>query len=212
MLHSRKLAILGALAASATTASAANAATLAIPAACLPQNELNIPVSGSGFSPNATVTITGAPVTITAQTDATGSFATTFLSPANNSFSPKPGTLTATDSLNPAVTATAPFQYLRFGSNLPLNGRPGATTTWRFAGFAAGKSIYGHFRFGGKTIRNYRFGKASGPCGILKARARRLPARSRPGTWRLQIDQRMSYSDATRPRVTASFTIRRTFF
>jgi hypothetical protein len=49
-------------------------------------------------------------------------------------------------------------------------------------------------------------------CGTLEATARRLPARSRPGTWKLQIDQRMTYSDATRPRVTASFTIRRTFF
>jgi hypothetical protein len=205
------LAVLGALTFSATAATA-DAATLAVPAACLPQNELDIPVSGTGFSPNSEVAVTGAPVPFTGITDATGGFQTTFLTPANDSFVPRPATLTATDTVNPAVTATASFQVVRFGSNLPLTGRPTATTTWRFAGFTAGKSIYGHFRFGGKTVRNYRFGKASGVCGTLKATARRLPARSRPGTWKLQIDQRMTYSDATRPRVTASFTIRRTFF
>lgn len=211
MLHSRSLAVLGTLTFTAATATAASAATLEMPP-CVPQNELNVPVRGSGFSPNAAVQIAGGPVTVTAQTDATGTFQTTVLSPANNTFNPKQGTLTATDQTNPAVTATAGFQYVRFGSNLPLNGRPGRTTIWKFAGFTAGKSIYGHFRFGGKTIRNYRFGKAQGACGTLTAHARRLPARSRPGQWRLQIDQRKTYSANTSPRVTATFTIRRTFF
>jgi len=209
VLHSRTLVVLSTLVLGATAATA-DAATLQVPGACLPQNEI-LPVAGSGFSPNASVPITGAASQSTGFTDATGSFQTTFLTPATQSFRPQPVTLTATDSVNPAVTATAGFQVVRFGSNFPLTGRPGATTTWRFAGFPGG-TIYGHFRFNGKTIRNYRFGKAQGVCGTLTARARRLPARSRPGTWRLQIDTRKTYSAKTRPRVTTSFTITRRFF
>jgi hypothetical protein len=213
VLHSRTLVILTTLALGAAAATA-DAATLSVPGACLPSNEI-LPVAGAGFSPNSSVNVTGAATSVTGFTDATGSFSTTFLTPNNQTFNPKPVVLTGTDEVNPAVTATAQFQVVRFGSNLPLTGKPGARTTWKFAGFVVNGvpgTVYGHFRFGGKTIRNYRFGKAQGVCGALTARARRLPAKSRPGQWRVQIDMRKSYSAATRPRVTATFTIRRTFF
>ncbi len=207
MLHSHTLAALTTLTLGAAAATA-DAATLQVPGPCLPQNELNVPVSGTGFSPNAQVPITGGPVTVTGFSDATGGFQTTFLTPANNTFNPRTVTLTATDPVNPAVTATAAFQVVRFGSNFPLTGKPGATTLWKFAGFP-GATIYGHYRFHGKTIRNFRFGKATGPCGALTKNARRLPARSRPGTWTLQIDGRKTYSATTLPRVRTSFTITR---
>jgi hypothetical protein len=208
VLQTRTLVVLFTLLLGATAATA-NAATLAVPG-CVPQNEI-VPVAGTGFSPNAAVPITGAASPSTGTTDATGGFQTTFLTPATTSFTPKVGTLTATDPVNPAITASTPFQYVLFGSNLPLTGKPGASTLWRFAGFP-GATIYGHYRFHGKTIRNYRFGKATGACGTLKANARRLPARSRPGTWILQIDGRQTYSSTTRPRVRTSFTITRRFF
>jgi hypothetical protein len=209
VLSSRTFAVLVALAFAAPIA-AADAATLAVTGSCLPSNTI-LPVGGTGWSPNGSVDITGAATTTNGFTDATGTFNTTFLTPNNTTFNPQLVTLTATDELNTAVTATAAFQVVRFGSNLPLTGKPGATTTWKFAGFIGG-TIYGHFRFGGKTIRDYRFGRAQGACGALTSHARRLPAKSRPGEWRVQIDMRKSYSATTRPRVTATFTIRRTFF
>jgi hypothetical protein len=209
VLHPRTLAALSAIAFFAST-TAASAATIQVPGACLPHNSI-LPVAGSGFSPNNGVNIVGGATTSFGATDATGAFNTTFLTPNNTTFTPRLVTLTATDTLDTAIFATTSFQVVHFGSNLPLTGKPGAETTWKFAGFIGG-TIYGHFRFNGKTIRNYRFGKAQGVCGTLTAHARRLPAKSRPGTWHLQIDMRKSYSDSTRPRVTASFTIRRTFF
>ena len=90
-------------------------------------------------------------------------------------------------------------------SNAPVSGRPGETTTWRFAGFpVAGTAIYGHFRFHGRTIRNHRFGVPTGPCGALTVRARRVPIpapRLRSGTWTLQLDQRRHYQPTGRHRV-----------
>ena len=72
---------------------------------------------------------------------------------------------------------------------------PQAKRTWKFSGLFQnpGKPIYGHFRFGGKTRANYRFGKPTGPCGLLSKRAPGIPARSRAGTWTIQIDQNRAY-------------------
>lgn len=211
MLSSRTFALI--LGLGLAVPAAADAASLTVPGTnpggCLPSNTI-LRVDGGAWSPNASVDIAGAATATTGFTDGTGAFSTTFLTPNNQTFTPQQLVLTGTDSANPAVTASLPFQVVRYGSNLPLNGKPSAKTTWRFAGFIGG-TIYGHFRFGGKTIVNHRFGKAQGVCGTLTSRTRRLPARSRPGRWTLQIDMRKSYSDATRPRVKATFTIRRTF-
>lgn len=210
-MHHRFTTVLlttGALVAAGTAS--ASAATLAVPAACLPSNEI-VQMAGSGFSPNATIPITGLPTATNGFSDATGAFQDTFLTPNNQSYTPQAVTLTATDPNDPAITATAAFQVVKFGSNAPLSGRPTAKTTWRFAGFNSGQPIYGHFRYHGKTVRNYRYGTAKGACGTLVARARRLPAKSRRGTWTLQIDNRKSYSSTTRPAFRTSFTIYRTF-
>jgi hypothetical protein len=197
----------GALAAVPATASAA---TLAVPAACLPSNEI-VGIAGSGFSPNETIPITGLATPVNGFSDATGTFSDTFLTPNRQSYTPQQVTLTATDPVNPAVTASVGFQVVKFGSNAPLSGRPSSKTTWRFAGFTGGGTIYGHFRFHGKTMRNYRFGKAQGACGTLVTRARRLPTKVRRGTWTLQVDTRKSYSPNTRPAFKTSFTIVRSF-
>ena len=60
-----------------------------------------------------------------------------------------------------------------FVTNAPLSGRPRQKTTWHFSGFPSGTAIYGHYRSHGRTIKNYRFGKPTGPCGTLTVRARR---------------------------------------
>ena len=52
-------------------------------------------------------------------------------------------------------------------------------TTWRFAGFAAGKPIYAHFLLGGRVRGNHRFGVAQGGCGTLTGPQRRVSVASR---------------------------------
>ena len=47
---------------------------------------------------------------------------------------------------------------------------PRAKRSWNFSGFIQrpGKPIYGHFRNGGRTYANYRFGIPKGRCGTLR--------------------------------------------
>lgn len=206
-----------AAAAAAVTAGAlavpagAQAATLAVQQSCA-VSSLPIIVSGSGFTPNAPVTINGDAFG-SATADATGSFLAQVPAPSVGQIAPKTVTLDATDGLNPANVGTATIPVVRdlFLSNAPLNGKPSSTTTWRFAGFIPGKPIYGHFRYHGKTQRNYRFGTAAGTCGTLVTKARRLPTRSHPGKWTLQLDQHKTYSKALKLKTVISFTITRRF-
>lgn len=190
----------------------ASAATLQAAATCAPGGA-DVPVTGTGFSPNATVNLSGNTGSGSVETDATGAFQTTIPAPTVSDFSTHTLTLSAVDGLNPAVTATTSFGVVKelFATNFPVNGRPSSTVRWQFAGFQPGKPIYGHYRYHGKTVRNYRFGVAKGVCGTLSVRARRLPAKSKPGTWTVQFDQAKSYNRFTKPRRVASFTIIRTF-
>lgn len=209
----RMLLAPAALVAALALPAAASAATLQVPGSCAFGGGV-APVAGAGFSPNAQVTLaSNAGTTTSALTDATGSFQATVAVPSVSDYSTHTFSLTATDSVNPAVTAATSFGVVKepFATNFPINGRPGSVVRWRFAGFQPGQPIYGHYRYKGRTIRNYRFGTATGPCGTLSVMARRLPAKSRPGKWTVQFDQRKTYNRFTKPRRVASFTIFRTF-
>jgi hypothetical protein len=189
--------------ASATAAAAlaapgiAHGATLAAQGACFVQGA-NVPVAGAQWLPGSFISISGGAAG-SAQADGAGNIATQVVAPPVSTIAPKTVTITATDPSNPSLTAAASFPVIRdvLLSNAPISGRPRQKTTWRFVGFpVSGTAIYGHYRFHGRTIKNYRFGKATGPCGVLTVRARRLPiaaSRIHSGTWTLQLDQRRHY-------------------
>jgi hypothetical protein len=146
--------------------------------------------------------------------DPSGNIAATVSAPVVSTVAPRTISISATDGANPANVAGATFPVIRriFNTNAPLNGRPRQKTTWRFSGFPPGTAIYGHYRFHGRTMKNYRFGKPTGPCGTLSVRARRMPmpsSRIRRGTWTLQLDQRRHYRRSGARRV-IRFTIIRT--
>jgi hypothetical protein len=192
---------------------AAHGAALAVQGACFTANAA-VPIAGSGFTPGALVTIAGG-ATANAVADAAGNVSTQVTAPFSPAILPRVVTITATDTANPANTAIARFPAIRepLATNAPLSGRPSRRATWRFAGFAAGAPIYGHYRFGGRTRATHRFGLASGPCGTLTVRARRVPLRAsslRTGRWTLQLDQRRTYSP-TAPRRVVRFRLFRTF-
>jgi hypothetical protein len=117
----------------------------------------------------------------------------------------------ASDRLNPANAATLNLDVVSaaFSSNLPIAGSPGAMTTWRFAGFVPGRSIYAHFILGGRSRGDHRFGVARGACGTLSTRAQRIPGVRGlgPGRWTLKLDQRMAYRAST-PGSSFTFRIR----
>ena len=148
----------------------ADAAALDVGAACT-YSGAPLQLSGSGFSPNATVTLSGA-ASGTATTDATGSFSHPFRAPASPSLTGRTATIHATEGAgagDPAHSAQVKVKVVKdlLATNAPISGSPGGVTVWRFAGFEPGRPIYGHYRFKGRTLRNYRFGLASGPCGTL---------------------------------------------
>jgi hypothetical protein len=183
---------------------AAHAATLGVQGACFVTGG-PVTVTGGSFTPNAPVSIGGGAFGSTVA-DAAGNISAQIAAPFVNTVAPKTIGITATDSAAPGNVGSAQFQVIArpLNTNAPLNGRPRQKTTWRFSGFPAGTAIYGHYRFHGRTMKNYRFGKPTGACGTLVVRARRMPmpsSRIRRGTWTLQLDQRRHYRRSGARRV-----------
>jgi hypothetical protein len=189
---------------------AARAADLTVQGTCFASGQ-PIVVSGTAFTPGAPVTITGGAAG-GAQADAIGAFTAQVTATPIAELGPRPVTITAVDRVNPANTATVQLRIVReaFASNLPLAGLPDDVTTWRFAGFMPDRPVYGHFVLRGRSHGDHRFGLATGACGTLTVRARRIPGVRglRPGRWTLKLDQRMSYREAT-PGSAVTFRIAR---
>ena len=207
----RRPAIAGAVAVSVgalLAPAAAHAAAMTVAGTCFASGQ-RVVVSGTAFTPGGPVAI-GGEVTGTAQANTAGEFTTTVTAPAITELGPRLVTVSALDQANPANTTTMQIKVVRraFGSNLPVAGRPSDKTTWRFAGFAAGRPIYAHFLLGGRVRGDHRFGVARGDCGTLTARAARIPGVQplEPGRWTIRLDQHMTYRVGT-PGSVARFNI-----
>jgi hypothetical protein len=205
------LAATGALAAAPATAQAAP--RIALATTCVVSGQ-PVAVTGSGFGTDSQVALSGGLAgSVTA--DALGGFRMTADAPVNTAFAPKRYSVAAANVADPGVAAPAvAFAVVReklLGNYAQaITGPPHQRTTWRFAGFAAGRPIYGHFRYRRRTYRDQRFGTARGLCGTLRARAQRVPVDVlRSGVWTLQIDQARRFRTATQPRRVIRFRISR---
>lgn len=183
-----------ALAATLAVPAAAQGATLTVGGPCFASGE-SVPLTGTGFTPNAPVTIVGsAGVDGSATADAAGNLVAQ-VTASTRSISPRTVAIEAREGRRTVAQAAFPLVAEPYGVDVDLDGDPRSTVRWRFAGFPTGRPVYGHFRLRGRTLRNFRFGVAEGPCGTLSTRARRLPVRTlRFGTWRLKFDARRTYS------------------
>lgn len=198
---------------------AATAATLGTNLACYVPG-LTMAVQGTGFTPNAGFAL-GGPGTdvLTGNTDASGAFAMLLPVPAEAAIvptgtTPVPLTLKATETPSGLSASTtvkvAPFRFTTDKGRKS----PGAKRTWHFSGFLfrPGKPIFGHFRFGGKTRANYRFGVPKGPCGLLTRRAPTIPAHpASPGLWTIQVDYNRTYKPSEKLALTSTLTVFRVF-
>lgn len=185
-------ALTATLAVLAAAPAAAQGATLAVGGACFASGE-PIPVTGTGFAPKKGVRLTGDANGFVVADDA-GNIAGEVRAFTNEK---TPQSLTITAVQDEVELATAPFSLIRRAFDVDVDGRgkPTSRVRWRFAGFPAGRPVYVHVRFKGRTLRNYRFGVAQGPCGTLTARAPRLPVkRARTGNYQLKFDDRRTYS------------------
>ena len=214
-----------AIAAAASMAADANAATISSTIPCVANlgfgGALTLPLAGTGFTPNGSVTIrtaTKADPTprdlTTIRADAAGNIPTTRVDPPvlHSASTVKQGfTLLALDAANPANSATTTFTQVRFGFDAkPSTGRPTRRVTYTARGYLPGKPVYAHFRFGGVTRRDVRIGVATAPCGIVSRRMRLLPTKTRFGTWTVYMDQVPKYSKSTVLQAKGTLFIRRT--
>jgi len=174
-----------------------------------------IPVFGTGFTPNAVVTLR----TMTAsrpeprflgsgRADAGGNLialtgAAIFRSDRTRD---QRFYLSASDGLNVAGDG---FRQVRLGyDRVPASGSPDRRVKHIARGFTPGQTVWTHFRHRGKTRATRRLGRARGPCGIARRKMRALPVR-RPslGLWKVFVDEREMFSRDSWPQVRQTFEV-----
>ena len=167
-------------------------------------------LTGTGFAPNAAyqVTLDGQPLAGgSGRTDAAGALAGSFVAPgvaaASRIARQHTFRLGVEERANaPETTFTVSRLYASFR---PATGTL-RTLKVRFSvyGFGlegeAAPPVYLHYvRPDGRLERTVRLGTATGPCGFLRTKLRRLFGfAARRGTWRLQLDTRRSYTRGTK--------------
>ena len=210
----RRLLIVPHVAAVMVVAAPAGAATLTADQACYTEKS-KVTLTGAGFGAADPIVLQGDQIFLSGAAGADGGFQATVAAPLTGTIEPgsKTVTVTATDQTTPAAASVdIRVAVFTFGTSLGLTA-VGAKRQWSFSGLfqKPGKPIYGHFRFKGKTYSDYRFGVPKGPCGELKVKAPLIPgARSRPGTWTVQVDFAKHYKATTLPRLTQKTKVFRT--
>ncbi len=213
----RLAAAVGATLALASGALAAQASAAAISAnkACYvnvnPATGETMTITGSGFTPGDTVALSGGTVSDTAIADAAGNVVFTTNAPELRFTGPgaERTRLTATDK-GKGLSVTTVVR----SANLSVATKPGSVknvkqdkVTFSFSGFAPGKHIYG-FYARKKIVAHARFGKASGPCGMLTQKALLYPSGHPPkNQYTVTFESTPKYSRRAFPRVTGKLSI-----
>lgn len=186
----RTSAAVGTLAAALALAvpGAAHAATVTTDKACYKAGEPGT-VSVAGFVSGSTVdaTVEGQPM-VNLLPDGTGAASAPFTPLASPDTGETTEMLTATDALNPAITAQVTYRVTATELTMsPARAKLSAKVVWRLSGFGAGNAYLHVARRNAKgktvTVRTLKLGALTGPCGALTARTAQLPlARPEPGT------------------------------
>jgi hypothetical protein len=199
------------------TPTAASAATLSVDKPCYVDTVAGsvlkaapMLVSGTGYHPGDSVSITSSDgsVNVQATADSSGDLALTTGAPTPVFSRPgaKVQMLSAND-YNPAgtITATTPVQDTELAAaTVPRHAPLAKRVTWYFSGFLPGRLIYGHY-LRRHQVALARFGRSTGVCGLLRVRARFYPgAHQRYRHYGLQLDDSRHYSKHSRPRIITS--------
>ena len=212
----RLLPAVSAAAILATGVSAANAvaATIAVPVSCVVTtvgfSDPVLPIVGSGFTPGSFVTFSTAtkskptPSFLTsAQADGAGNIRTVARRAQFNSSKTNDQSFSLIASQGGSPLAATAFRQVQggFTYNFRSGASPRQKVRYTGRGWVPGKNVYIHFRFGGKTKKTVKIGKAASPCGVVSRRMRALPlATLRVGTYRFYVDQSRKYSKNTSPQ------------
>jgi len=206
-----------ALAAAILAPAAARAATLQTDAACYLEKQ-PMQIAGTGFGALDPITLTGPQIFESGAADAGGGFLISnpgvpapllgTVAPGTKSF-----TITAADGTSGAsASVDVEVATFIFATSSGVKA-PNARRTWSFSGFLQkpGAAIYGHFRHGGKTFADFRFGVPKAPCGTLRLSAPGIPVRrAAAGKWTVQVDFEKTYDTHAVPHVRLSTSVFRT--
>lgn len=210
-------ALCAAAPASAAIAAPASAATVTLDKACYVNkpgsaNGAPMVLTGAGFGANDPVDLSYAGLFDTVTADANGNFTTSAPAPTLATYGPgtKTTTLTATDENASTMTASTSI----LSTNLSVSTSPGTVhnvrkdrVTFHFSGFTPGQQIYG-FYIHRQTIVRTLFGRASGPCGVLRHRALLFPG-GRPAkeVYTVAFESRRHYSRTANPQVKGTLNL-----
>jgi hypothetical protein len=191
-------ASLAAVAASVSAAGAATGPAIAVAPKCVvnakPASGSPLAVAGSGFTPGDSIDLSAGDANQTATANSSGKF-----------------TMTAQDETTGTGSASTSFWVANLAfSTTPSVANPSKIVQFSFSGFKSGKAVYAHYLRGKKVVATQKFGRATGICGLLKAKARLFPLHNPPsGTYKVQIDDSSSYRAKSLPRVVSSLRIER---
>jgi hypothetical protein len=199
----------------------ASAATVSLSSPCYITPTIGlgatIQVSGSGYTPGEAVFAqipapSGLLSFVEATVAADGTFTATLPDVIPPSIKPAPEkeTMQIKGVLSGVILAQVPFELTNLAvETKPAFARPNKKVLFSFAGFAAGKPIYGHFLHKGRVALTHDFGVAEGACGVLNSKSRIFPGRARYSSYTVQFDNSRAYSKSTTQKIETNVSIER---
>jgi hypothetical protein len=219
----RPVLVTAALAALAAPSAAFAAPTLQPLKRCYvaaqPEQREPVLISGSGFTPLATIDIyvdeifqqpppnTATPMATYAG-EVTGSVSAPFIDSGQREFSLR---LTERDTPQNSISATAKVTRLAVEQS-PAKASTHDRVRFRGSGFTSLAPVYAHYVFAGKSRRTVRIGTPTGACGLFSVKRRQFPFKTSPrvGVWTIQFDQEVAYNPKAMIRVPLTVKVRKT--
>lgn len=170
-------------------------------------------LAGIGFTPNGGVTLTRDGQAVASGPVAANGIFTGGITLGSIRQASRIVTYTATDAVNPAITASVGLRRSKTSVRVRLGG-PNPTRSRRITarGFTlGGRTLYAHVvRAGKRRGRTVRVGRLKNACGTVSAR-RRIFRRFRVGVYRVQFDTFRRYSPGRRQQAASRVRLFRTF-
>jgi hypothetical protein len=159
-------------------------------------------ITGTGWGPGTgwSVSTDDGQIRASGTADGSGAFAITGQpAPVPAADGPEPQHFTLTGLQDGTIVASATFDAVNFlvRPRTP-EGPPTGWTMWDFSGFVRGKNIYFHIRRGHGKVYTSQAGPATGECGTLTVRLRRIPGypveKMRGGKYKVFVDNRRKFT------------------
>ncbi len=207
-----------AVSAGGALASQASAATLVANQGCYvnggPASPAAMTITGAGWVPGSTVQLTGGTTFANATADAAGNVSFSTAAPELSGISPGAKTTKLTAAATNPDGSTLSGSVNVMSANLAVATSPSSVrnvrkqkVTFSFSGFVPGKHIYGYYLLK-KVVAKVKFGKAHGPCGLLKQKALLYPGgRPSKDKYKVTFESSSRYDKNAFPRVTGTLNI-----